>query len=279
MGARGLELCGIEIEALSVGGLETCIELPRQRLAFDIGRCPDSAVARSTVLFTHAHMDHLGGVAYHCATRSLRRLPPPTYLIGRENEQAFRELFAAWRGLDRSDLEHELVVLEPGEQHELPCKWLARPFRALHRVPCQGYGLWSRKHKLAPDFAGLPNDELRRLRASGVELTRTVETAELAFCGDTLIEVVEREPVVRRARVLVLECTFLDELVSVEECRGKGHIHLDEIAERAELFENEAILLTHFSARYSAARIRALLERKLPPQLLARVTPLLNAHS
>ena len=52
---------------------------------------------------------------------------------------------------------------------------------------------------------------------------------------------------------MILECTFLDDRVSVAECRAKGHVHLDEIVERADLFENEAILLTHFSARYSAA--------------------------
>ena len=74
---------------------------------------------------------------------------------------------------------------------------------------------------------------------------------------------------------MILECTFLDDRVSVAECRAKGHVHLDEIVERADLFENEAILLTHFSARYSSTEIVALLDAKLPPALRERVTPLL----
>ena len=56
-----------------------------------------------------------------------------------------------------------------------------------------------------------------------------------------------------------------------------GHIHLDEICERAELFENEAILLTHFSARYTRHEIASLLEKKLPPSLADRVTPLYSS--
>jgi hypothetical protein len=63
------------------------------------------------VLFTHAHVDHMAGVVWHCATRKLRGMQPPTYVVGRENTEAFRELFAVWRRLDRSELPHELVEL------------------------------------------------------------------------------------------------------------------------------------------------------------------------
>ena len=63
--------------------------------------------------------------------------------------------------------------------------------------------------------------------------------------------------------------------VSVAECRDKGHVHLDELAERAELLENEAVLLTHFSARYTAAEVQSLIARRLPPGLASRVTALI----
>ena len=82
-------LAGHRIEGLSVGGVETCIDCPELKLAFDVGRCPDEAVNRPTILFTHAHMDHMGGVAWHAATRALRGLAPPTYVVPRENETDF----------------------------------------------------------------------------------------------------------------------------------------------------------------------------------------------
>jgi ribonuclease Z len=206
-------------------------------------------------------------------------MPPPTYVVPRENEAAFADLFAVWRRLDRSDLPHRLVPLAPGEELALGAGRVARPFRSPHRVVCQGYGLWSRVEKLRPEHRGLPSAEIARLRREGVPVTETVERAELAFTGDTTIEVVEREAVVRTARVLIMEVTFLDDRVGVAECRAKGHVHLAEVAERAALFENEAILFTHMSARYSAPEIVALLERGLPAELRARVTPLLDGHA
>ena len=109
----------------------------------------------------------------------------------------------------------------------------------------------------------------------GERITDEVEAIEFAFTGDTLIEVVEREEMVRTARVLVMECTFLDDRVPVAKSRESGHVHLDELVERVDLFANERILLTHFSARYSRREITEILERRLPESLKARVTALL----
>jgi ribonuclease Z len=86
---------------------------------------------------------------------------------------------------------------------------------------------------------------------------------------------VEREAVVREARVLVLECSFLDERVSPASARAMGHVHLDDVIERAELFRNEAILLTHLSARYRTEEVLEILGRRLPASLKDRVVPFL----
>jgi len=273
-----LEIAGHELVALSVGGLETCHFFPRLKLAFDIGRCPEPVLNCRTILFTHAHMDHMGGVAYHAATRALRNLPSPRYVVPPHCTSDFERLFEVWRALDRSDMRHETIELAPGAEYVLPNGYRARPFRALHSAPCQGYGIWSRREKLLEEFQGRPGEELARLKRHGTVVTRTVDQAEVAFCGDTLIEVVEREEVVRTARLLLLECTFVDDKISVAEARSKGHVHLYEIAERAELFRNEAILLTHFSARHSAREIEQALDRHLPSGLRGRVRALTGAH-
>lgn len=271
-----LTLAGHEVDALSIGGIETCIHFPRLKLAFDIGRCPESVVARDKILFTHAHMDHMAGVAWHCATRSLRGMGPPTYVVPRENAEDFERMFEAWRALDRSDLEHHTVALAPGEELELGKRLVARPFRAPHTAPCQGYAIWERRHKLKPQYADLPGREIQRLRESGEEITELLEVPEVVFTGDTRIDVVDTEPVVREARLLVMEITMLDDRVSVEKCRRHGHVHLDEVVERADSFQNEAILFTHFSARYRAREIAEILDRRLPPALRERVTPLVR---
>jgi len=272
-----LKLAGVEVSGISIGGVNTCIDLPELGFCFDIGRCPTFSVPRSTVLFTHSHVDHMAGVIAHCATRALQGMAPPRYVVPPECADAFSDLFDVWRRLDGSDLPHELVVLGVGEELSLRRDLLARPFRSPHRAPCQGYGIWSVRKHLRSEFAHLPGEELRRLRVEE-EVHIEEETVEplLVFTGDTTIDVVDTEPVVRQAKLLIMEATFLDERIPPDEARRRGHVHLDQIAERADLFENEALLLTHFSARYGPAEVARRLDGRLPAHLRAKVTPLLG---
>lgn len=270
-----VDMLGLEIAGHSIGGLQTCIEVPRWKLAFDVGRCAESSVSRNTILFTHAHMDHMGGVGAHCATRALRGMAPPTYVVPHENVEAFGDLFDAWRRLDHADLPYTLVPLGPGEEYTLPNGLVARAFRSPHRVACQGYAILERREKLRDAWRDRPGDEIAAARRAGEAVTRTAESVELAFTGDALVEVLE-QPDVRRARRLVIECTFLDDRVSVAKARDKGHIHLAELAARADALQNEALLLTHASPRYSRRQVLAALDAHLPPSVRERTQALLE---
>ena len=73
--------------------------------------------------------------------------------------------------------------------------------------------------------------------------------------------------------MLLLECSFLLP-EDRDRAREYAHIHLDDILERAERFENEAIVLTHFSQRYTPDEIRKELSA-LPEALARRVLPFL----
>ena len=272
---KSLDALPFEVEAVSVGGLETCIQLPEFKTVLDMGRCPPRALRFGTVLLTHGHMDHAGGVPFHAATRHLRGQTPPTYVCPPYLAPRLELVLESFRAMDGSALPCEVVSLEPGQEVALGNNCWGRPFRTYHRQPSQGYGIWRRSRKLKPEFQGRSSQELATLRAEGVEIVAEAERLEVAFTGDTLIDFVEREPEVRRARLLIMEVTFLCDSVSVEHARKTGHVHLDEVAERAELFENEALLLTHFSARYGAQQIQDWLEAKLPDALKERCVPLL----
>ncbi len=276
MVAPMLNLAGTAVKGVSIGGVETCIQLPGLDLCFDIGRAPRSAVYRSRVAFTHGHLDHVGGVAMHAATRALTGLEPPTYMVPAPYARDLRELFRVWRRIDRSRLPCELVSVRAGDRIPLGDDRELRAFDSVHRIPALGYGVFSCKHRLAPEHRGKPGHELRDLRLAGVEITRPVWTCDVAFTGDTSIDLLDREPWLLQARLLIIECTFLDDRVDAEACRAKGHVHLDEILARAEAFENQAVLLTHFSARYSLAEIRAILRERLPEPLRGRVHPFIR---
>lgn len=275
-GAYGesLTIAGVDVHAISVGGLETCIELPKWSLAFDIGRCPPSAIHHKRILFTHPHIDHMGGVAHHCGLRDLWGLPPPTYLVPEECHPDFLALLEVWRRLDRSTLPCTVVPMRPGQSWEISKGRVVRAFRAVHRVPSLGYALLRTKSRLLPALRGLSEDEIVARRRAGEEVTEAVEEIEAAFCGDTTIDVLRHE-LVRKAKLLILECTFPGPEVSVERARRSGHVHLDELLERIGELENERILLTHFSTRYSPRRIREILDARLPADQRERFVALL----
>ena len=113
--------------------------------------------------------------------------------------------------------------------------------------------------------------EIARLVKEGAEIRESARVPEFCFPGDSMIEVLDREPSITQAKVLLLECTFAGSSVSVEKARKAGHIHLDQIAKNADRFENEAVILTHWSQRYSNAQIRQEVEKALPAELLERV--------
>ena len=278
MNEVSLQLAGVSVEAISIGGLETCLQLPGFDLCLDIGRCPPRAVSKGRVAFTHAHIDHLGGAVMHCATRSLMGMTPPTYVMPSAITADFEGMLAAWRRLDRSELRCTVLGLDPGEELRLSRDVLLRPFRAVHVVPCHGYVLVRERKKLRDEWVGRPERELRDARLSGVEISELVEVPEVAFSGDSKIDFLERCPAAREASLLMMEVTFVDDRVSVQEARDKGHVHLDEVIERAELFGNKAILFTHLSARYATAEAQAILDRRLPPGLRERVTLLSNGR-
>jgi ribonuclease Z len=78
---------------------------------------------------------------------------------------------------------------------------------------------------------------------------------------------------------LICECTFVDDAVDVEGAREYGHTHIDELAAAASSFENEKILLIHFSARYKANEVTEAMDARLPAGLRERCVPMLVGFS
>lgn len=77
----------------------------------------------------------------------------------------------------------------------------------------------------------------------------------------------------------MIEATFLDDRVSVEDARNMGHIHLDELLARSELLPKTEVVLSHFSARYDDREVNRIIERRLPDSLRGSVRVLPNEPS
>ncbi|KAK8652348.1 hypothetical protein V6N13_061368 [Hibiscus sabdariffa] len=269
---KGLEIEGYRVEGLSIGGHETCIIFPTLNLAFDIGRCPQRALSQDFLFISHGHMDHIGGLPMYVATRGLYGMKPPTIIVPTCIKEDVQKLFEVHRKMDQSELKHNLVSLDVGEEFFLRRDLKVRAFRTYHVIPSQGYVVYSVKQKLKEEYLGLSGNEIKNLKLSGVEITNTTTAPEVAFTGDTMSDFIvdEANLDVLRAKILVVESTFVDNSVSVEHARDYGHVHLSEIINYADKFENRAILLIHFSARYALENIQEAVAA-LPSPLAGRV--------
>jgi ribonuclease Z len=79
--------------------------------------------------------------------------------------------------------------------------------------------------------------------------------------------------------VLIIECTFLDHRKTLEAARAGCHIHLDELIERAERFENEHIVMMHLSQIYRPQEVGGILDARVPPTLRKRIIPFVPTTS
>lgn len=271
-----LQLEGIRIEAISLAGFYTCIQFPEHRVAFDLGICPRSAINKGHVFFTHAHGDHIAGVVRHCSSREMLRLPTPTYVIGKEDVANFNGFMDAARKLCRSGMPYNLMGISPGEHIDVRKNLRVRSYRSVHRVPCQGFILLETKQKLRKELLNCPRDELIARREAGEILTVDVERPLVTYTGDTTIDVFHREKSLQEVPVLITEVTFFDDSVQPDSAKHRGHMHIDDIANNAELFSQKSILLMHSSARFQPQQIDSICRKKLPFDLYQRITILPN---
>jgi ribonuclease Z len=268
-----IEAAGIPIEGVSIAGHESFYKLPGFRTLLEFGRAPDDVVGYSTVCVTHGHLDHIAGLAHFASRRRLQDLPPARVFVPADAAAPIAQWIQACETLERIAYRLEVIPSQAGDRIALRNDLELTVLPGRHRVPAVGYLFSEVKQKLRDEFAGLPGSEIARLRARGTEVTRREEVPLLAYPGDCGADIFDAVPQLFSARVLLLECSFLW-AEDRERAREYAHIHLDDVVSRAELFENEAVVLTHFSQRYRPDEIREALHA-LPEPLAARVVAFL----
>jgi ribonuclease Z len=264
------------LRGLSLGGVYTTIHVPELRAVLDVGLAPRSFAGERRLFLSHGHVDHAGALFTMLGCRALlKKSRPLQVFMPAEIVDKLARVLAAMSEIQRFELEIEPVGMAPGDEVQLHGNLWVRAFRTFHPVPSLGYQFFHRVDKLRPEFADLPGDEIGRRRRRGEDLFETLDRPELAYATDTLARVLEAQPELLRSRVLVLECTFLDERKSLADTHAGCHIHLDELLARADRFDNEHLVLMHFSQLYRPSEVRATLARRCPPELHARIVPFL----
>lgn len=262
---------GLTVRGISVGGIYTSLCVPELDVLLDMGIAPRSFVGCRNLLISHGHADHVGAVASHIGVCGLARLPAPRIFLPEELLGDLSEALGALGRGQRRPLEIAYEPLSPGAERLVAGNLWLRAVRTLHSIPSLGYLLFRRVPKLRPEFLELQPQEIRARRTAGEDLFTTEERGELGYVTDSLIDVLDQHPELYRAKVLVLESTFLDERKSRVEARAKLHVHFDEIIERASKFHCRALVLMHFSQKYAPREVHEIITRRCPDVLRDKI--------
>jgi ribonuclease Z len=266
-----LKVAGLTLRGVTVGGIMTCLMCPEIGVMFDVGPQLPGQMKYDTILVSHGHQDHLGGLPYLVSQRKMHKTTPLRVHLPQEVQAPLRTIIEAWSQIEDFQLEVDLQGHMPGATVELAKSHRATAVRSVHRVPSLAWIVERVSRRLRPEYAERAGEDLAQLRRDGVEITEPHVEPVLCVTGDTQIELFVDRPEIRRARVLVHEVTGWDDRRNVEQVRKWGHTHVDELIEHVEKFEGDALVLVHRSPRHSRAQAERVVAERFPASVRERV--------
>jgi ribonuclease Z len=255
------------IEGRSRAGHETWFRIRDLNIAFDIGRGPDAIVGVPHVFITHAHLDHSVGVPFYAGQRHLLGHAGGTIYMPHDAAEGFREILAVYERMANTRFDIDIRAVGPGDIVTLGRNHEVRVHAATHRVAANAYEVIEVRHRLRDAFASLSQEEIHARRAEVIEEYRA---PLLVYTGDTDRGILETSEAIFKSEVLMIECSFVADGHQERAARYR-HIHFDDIEEFAERFQNDLIVLTHFSRRYSRSQIHDEVRKRCPAVLRERL--------
>jgi len=243
----------------SKGLYSTWIYYSADRILFDAGEGASSilgnkAFAVRRVFLSHGHADHIGGLVGLVNIRNNAmgdREKELTVYYPKGNYLVTEMMGFIARTNRHLNYRLEWVPLEPGDRVELLAGQLPRYVEAfptvhVHNEVSLGYNVVEVRHRLKPELAGAPEEEIvARVKAEGKEsITEYYDQKLFSYGGDS---VAIKPAYVADTEVLCHDTTFLDE----EDRKEYKHATLAEaIACAREARVKKELLCVHISSRY-----------------------------
>lgn len=262
MPTASLSFGDLRIEGASRAGEETWFRVRPPGVVFDVGRGAVQVAGAADLFLTHGHLDHALGLPYVLSLRTVHGSGPTRVHAPAPIVDALDRLIRAAAELEDAEYRYQIHPMEPGARVRVGRDLQVVAFATDHIVPSLGYHLWRSKRKLRLEYRDRSDKELADLKSRGTEIEEEETETWLTYCGDTGPGVFELEPSLFESRVLLLECTFVDE-ASRDRARQFKHMHLDDLVARAAEFRNRELVLHHTSRRYGRADLEQLIEERL----------------
>lgn len=270
-----IEIEGLSVIGYSVAGEESVVAVPELDVCFDIGKAPDQIIPINNVLLTHGHIDHSAGIAYYLSHRNFCGQSPGTILAPGVLMEPIKQILSAWGQLDGTHVPAELVEVKPGDEYNVKPNLIARVFPTKHSRDSIGYTIIEKRKKLKPEYRELNGPQLVELKRQGIQIDDPLEFPLVTYLGDTQCIDYSQLDYVANSKILITECTFyIDD--HLDRASAGRHIHINDFARMLEGLNNEHIIVTHVTQRTMLAEARKLLRKKLPGELVKKITFLMD---
>lgn len=274
---------GITVRGVTLAGEETFVVLPEMNLGFDMGRCQRDLLSIDHVFLSHGHMDHSAGAAYYFSQREFVDNDPGNLYVPEPLLEPLRALMRVWADIDGHVPPSNIHAATPGQDIAVRRNLIVRPFAVNH--PCRrhdhtvvqslGFAAIEVRQKLKQEYLDRTGPQIVELKKKGVQITNRVEMPLVTYCGDTAPGAFLDHEYVRDAKILLLECTFVDP-DHRERARAGNHMHLDALREIVPGLRNERILLTHLTRRTMLSDAKVLLRDAIGEKQAERVSFLME---
>jgi ribonuclease Z len=268
---RSMIFDGLTIEGYSRAAVQTYWRIPELKLGFDLGAHPWDFMGTPNWLISHCHLDHIAALPLYIARRRLMKMEPPTVLLPAYALGAVERMLESFSALDRGRLPCKLIGMSAGGRYDLTRETVVHAYDMDHRIPALGFIVSDRRKKLKPEYSEFTGDQIRDLRMQGIEVSNEVLVPLVGYTGDTNPRGLDQNPEFYRTRVLITEMTFAAHDHQRQFIHKNGHMHLEDFFDRRERFENELIIASHFSTRYSRREAEKLVTKRLPDMLGGRL--------
>lgn len=261
----------LTIEGYSRAAVQTYWRFPELKFGFDLGAQPWSFMGTETWFVSHGHLDHIVALPVYVARRRMMKMTPPVIYMPTEAIEPVQEILRQFMRLDRGRMPCDLRAIAPGEEVELSREHIVSAVATKHTVPSLGFIVWDRRRKLKPEYQDLSGDAIRDLRMAGAEVSAEQRRPIVAYLGDSAPHGLDANPAMYEAKILICEMTFVAPDHRKDKIHKFGHMHLDDLVERRQLFKNELVIAGHLSTRYHSKTVKALVAKAFPDMLDGRL--------
>ncbi len=251
----------------SLAGIETVFTIPQLNITFDTGRAPPFSYHTDFLALTHWHLDHAGGLPNFLGLRCLNDLKPLTIVVPKAKLEESKIFLDTLKKITESRISY--TVTEATDPIALRRNIDLHAITNFHCTPSTGYLIKETRHKLAQNLKSASPDEIIQAKKQGVNVQESFTESILAFSGDSTGEFLKTEA--RKARVLLMECSFFGDDSEYDKVIKYGHTHILDWAKHADQIESPHVVMTHTSVRYSRKEIEQACQKNLPKSLTDRL--------